>query len=117
MVNLIAAAKVHSETLSGKAQEHMNQAITVVDAHLQAFVSTGPKKAYLHIKQCQVRATRDTAKSILKYQLSELIDNPRQTQLAIIFVCEALGGQVLEGTEAPTELERRVQTHIDNAKK
>ena len=114
---IVAAAKAKLETLEAQPREHLNQAICLVEAHLKALVASGPKKAYFHVRQAQVRTTRDETKSILKFEISQLLADPRATQLALLYVMEALQGSVLEGTEAPTDLERKIQTHIDTLKK
>ena len=113
LMNLLGKAHAQAEKLEGDAKKHLIEAITTVDQYYKKFIAHGPKKSYMFIKQCQVRTTRDEAKSILKFETSPMVEDSRTLQMAIIFVIEALGGQVLEGTEASTDLERRLQSHID----
>ena len=87
-----------------------------MEKHIKALADSGPKKAYFHIRQAQVRATRDENKGILKFEVSQLLENPRQVQMAILYLAEALGGSVLEGTEAATDLGCKIQNHIDKLK-
>jgi hypothetical protein len=63
-----------------------------------------------------VRTTRSEKESILKFELSQLLTDLKSTQMAILFVLEALDGRVLEGTEAATDLERKLQVHIAELK-
>ena len=63
-----------------------------------------------------MRPTRDEKKGILKFEVSQLLENPRQIRMAMLYLAEALGGSGLEGTEAPTDLERKIQGNIDKLK-
>jgi hypothetical protein len=59
-----------------------------------------------------VRATRSQKESIIKFEVSQLLADPRATQMAVLYTLKALEGRVLEGTEAATDLERKIQVHI-----
>ena len=108
---MVTAAKSLEST-----ESDLLEVIAIVEKHIKGFADSGPKKAYFHIRQAQVRATRDEKKGILKFEVSQLLQNPRETQMAILYLAEALGGSVLEGTEAATDLERKIQNHIDKLK-
>lgn len=114
LTEMITAAKALEPV--GESAQHLQEVITIIEKHVKGLADSGPKKAYFHIRQAQVRPTRDEKKGILKFEVSQLLENPRQTQMAILYLAEALGGSVLEGTEAPTDLERKIQGHIDKLK-
>ena len=114
LTEMITAAKALEPV--GESAQHLQEVVTIVEKHVKGLADSGPKKAYFHIRQAQVRPTRDEKKGILKFEVSQLLENPRMTQMAILFLAEALGGSVLEGTEAPTDLERKIQGHIDKLK-
>jgi hypothetical protein len=63
-----------------------------------------------------VRTTRSESESILKFEVSSLAEDSRKIQMALMYLMEAAGGRVLEGTEAPTDLERKMQQHIATLK-
>jgi len=113
---MVSAAKTLLEKVENEQQQHLQPAISIVEKHIKGLADSGPKKAYFHIRQAQVRATRDENKGISKFEVSQLLVNPREVQMAILYFAEALGGSVLEGTEAATDLERKIQNHIDKLK-
>ena len=113
LTEMITAAKA-LDTVEN--EQNLQEAVAIVEKHFKGLADSGPKKAYFHIRQAQVRATRDEKKGILKFEVSQLLENPRSTQMAILYIAEALGGSVLEGTEAATDLERKIQNHIDKLK-
>ena len=113
LTEMITAAKA-LDTVEN--EQNLQEAVAIVEKHLKGLADSGPKKAYFHIRQAQVRATRDEKKGILKFEVSQLLESPRSTQMAILYIAETLGGSVLEGTEAATDLERKIQNHIDKLK-
>ena len=113
---LISTIKLKIPSVNETTRANLNQAMTIVEKHLADFIASGPKKSYFHIRQAMVRTTRDEGKSILKFEVSSLLAEPRNVQMALLFLMEGAGGAVLEGTEAPTDLERKVQTHIETLK-
>ena len=74
-------------------------------------VGAGPKKGFQWVRQCRIKQCRDAEKGILMYQLSHL-RNSRDMDTALHFVLSEFGGDVLEGTEPPSELERSIQKDI-----
>ena len=116
LTNMLGQAHKAVESLNPPDKDHLKQATVILDKYLQSFTACGPKKAYMFVRQATVRTTRADDKSILKFEVSSLLENSRDVQLAIIFVAEHIGGSVLEGTEAPTDLERKLQQHIDTLK-
>jgi hypothetical protein len=107
-----------SDQVSATSQpnQEMAQALFVVKEHYQNFISSGPKKGYYHVRQARARATRNEKIGIFTFELSMLLPDPRSVQLAIIYMIEKLDGEILEGTEAATDLERKCQGHIESLK-
>ena len=114
---VVKTAKGKIESLiECEEKTHLTQATALIESYLQALTASGPKKGYYHVRQCMVRTTRSEKESILKFELSQLATDLRSTQMAILYVLEALDGKVLEGTEAATDLERKLQVHIAELK-
>jgi len=114
---IITSAKERIASLvDGEEKNHLTQATTVIENHLQALIASGPKKGFYHVRQVMVRATRSEKESILKFEVSQLLADPRSTEMAVLYILEALEGRVLEGTEAATDLERKIQVHIAELK-
>jgi len=113
LTSLLDLSKDAVKQATGQVEEHCNQAIKIVSAHLEAFIQSGPKKGYFHVRQCRARTTRNESKGILIFEVSQLLENPRDVTLAIVFLAEYLGSEVLEGTEAMSDLERAAQKDIE----
>lgn len=94
----------------------LKQATDILKKALQDFTDSGPKKGHLHIRQCRVRTCREEEKGLLIYQLSHLLEDPRQVDLAIHYLVNLLGGEVLEGTAPPNALERQLGKDIEELK-
>ena len=91
---------------------NLKSAATLIQEYYNTMISQGPKKAINFIRQCRVKQCRDTEKGIIHYQISHLCDY-RSVDVALHFLMENLNAEILEGTEPPSEIERKLQKDIE----